>query len=113
MQKPLQINFRHMGPSEAVETRIREEVNKLETFYHKMIGCTVTFETPHPRHQHGKLYLVRIHLTVPGSADGIEVCFHRNRVLDEEFDKLETGSTVRFAEEQGTEGPQASTVELL
>ena len=46
--------------------------------------------------------------------DGQEIYFHRNAVLDPPgFDKLEVGSRVRFAEEQGFEGPQASTVSLV
>ncbi|HYX23462.1 MAG TPA: HPF/RaiA family ribosome-associated protein [Thermoanaerobaculia bacterium] len=49
-------------------------------------------------------------LTAP---DGREVYFHRNAVLDPGFDKLTVGSRVRFAEEQGFEGPQASTVSLV
>lgn len=44
--------------------------------------------------------------------DGREVYFHRNSVLDD-FETLEVGSRVRFAEEQGIEGPQASTVSLV
>jgi ribosomal subunit interface protein len=50
-------------------------------------------------------------LTAP---DGREVYFHRNAVLDPPgFDKLAVGSRVCFAEEQGLEGPQASTVSLV
>jgi ribosomal subunit interface protein len=46
--------------------------------------------------------------------DGREIYFHRNAVLDPPgFDKLEVGSVVRYAEEQGFEGPQASTVSLV
>jgi ribosomal subunit interface protein len=46
--------------------------------------------------------------------DGQEIYFHRNSVLEPPgFDKLEVGSQVRFAEEQGFEGPQASTVSLV
>lgn len=45
-------------------------------------------------------------------ADGREIYFHRNAVL-EGFDGLAVGSEVRFAEEQGIEGPQASTVSLV
>ena len=44
--------------------------------------------------------------------DGREVYFHRNAVL-EGFETLAVGSEVRFAEEQGIEGPQASTVSLV
>jgi len=47
------------------------------------------------------------------TADGQELYFHRNSVLEDAFDRLEVGTEVRFAEEQGNEGPQASTVALL
>ena len=46
--------------------------------------------------------------------DGREIYFHRNAVLDPPgFEKIQVGSQVRFAEEQGFEGPQASTVALV
>ena len=47
------------------------------------------------------------------AADGLEVYFHRNSVLNDGFDKLELGSRVIFAEEPGEKGPQASTVKRL
>ncbi len=47
------------------------------------------------------------------ASDGREIYFHRNAVDAQGFDKLAVGSRVRFAEEQGLEGPQASTVSLL
>lgn len=46
-------------------------------------------------------------------ADGLDVYFHRNSVLDRGWDNLKIGTRVLFAEEQGEEGPQASTVRLL
>lgn len=39
-----------------------------------------------------------------------EIYFHKNSVLPPGFDNLQLGTEVYFAEEQGTEGPQASTV---
>ena len=45
--------------------------------------------------------------------DGREIYFHRNSVIDPGFDHLEIGTEVRFAEEQGEEGPQASTVHIV
>lgn len=47
------------------------------------------------------------------SSDGREVYFHRNAVLSGQFDSLEVGTEVRFEEERGDEGPQASTVHLI
>lgn len=44
------------------------------------------------------------------SADGREIYFHRNSVLDGSFDNLQVGAEVRFTEEEGEQGPQASTV---
>jgi cold shock CspA family protein len=44
--------------------------------------------------------------------DGLEVYFHRNSVLDHGFDRLAVGTEVRFVEEAGERGPQASTVAI-
>lgn len=64
---PLQISFRNMKTSEAVDARIREEVAKLETFYKGIMGCRVVVELPHKHRRKGDLYHVRIDLTVPGA----------------------------------------------
>ena len=45
--------------------------------------------------------------------DGRQIYFHRNSVLPPGFDDLSVGDRVRYAEEQGHEGPQASTVERV
>jgi cold shock CspA family protein/ribosome-associated translation inhibitor RaiA len=47
------------------------------------------------------------------TADGREIYFHRNSVLEGAFDRLTVGSEVRFVEEMGEKGPQASTVHLI
>ena len=44
--------------------------------------------------------------------DGRDVFFHRNSVLGDGFESLEPGTQVRFAEEQGDKGPQASSVSI-
>ena len=41
------------------------------------------------------------------------VYFHANALVDAAFDSLEVGTQVRFHEEEGDEGPQASTVHVL
>ncbi|MEJ2032976.1 MAG: HPF/RaiA family ribosome-associated protein [Deltaproteobacteria bacterium] len=45
--------------------------------------------------------------------DGRELYFHRNSVLHNDFDRLEIGTGVRFVEELGEEGLQASTVQIV
>jgi len=47
------------------------------------------------------------------TADGREIYFHKNSVLDGAFSRLSVGARVAFAEEPGDKGPQASTVRLL
>jgi ribosomal subunit interface protein len=45
------------------------------------------------------------------SKEGVEIYFHKNAVLHHGFDRLEVGQEVRYVEEMGEKGPQASTVE--
>ena len=45
--------------------------------------------------------------------DGREIYFHRNSVRGTRFDELELGSSVRFVEESGDKGPQATVVTLV
>ena len=181
MQLPLQITFRNMDPSEAVEAKIKERAEKLERFTNKITSCRVNVEAPH-KHQHkGSLYHVRIDITVPGeelvvsrkpdkhhehenvyaavrdafdaarrmledrtrrqrshekthvvpphgkvieilqhqdfgrieTPDGREIYFHRNSVVNGDFDQIEEGAEVRFHEDQGDNGPQASSVQVI
>ena len=181
MQKSLEITFRHMEPSPALETAVRERVEKLEKFHHEIIGCHVVFEAPHKHHHKGKLYQFRIDITVPGreivvtrspdddhahedpyvalrdafdsvrrqlqdhvrvrrgkvkhhetaahgrvillrpdldfgrleTPDGRDIFFHRNSLVDGNFDELKIGTELRFTEEAGDEGPQASSVFVI
>lgn len=65
MQIPLQITFRHMEPSAAVEARVRERVERLDRYYDRIMGCRVVVESPHRHHHQGKVFHVRVELTVP------------------------------------------------
>ncbi len=79
----------------------------------------------HPRDHHGKTHLKPPHGVVSkvfhdrgygfleAEEDGHEIYFHQNSVLGARFPKVAVGSRVRYAEEAGDNGPQASTVELL
>lgn len=181
MQQALQIVWREMEPSPALEAYIRERVDKLERLNDRVVSCHVVVEQLH-RHKHrGNLFSVHVELGVPGKTlvaghehrkdhahedayvaardafdavrrqledfarrergdvkshetsahgrvaelfpemdygtietpDGRSVYFHRNSVLSGEFERLEVGAEVRFSEEQGEQGPQASTVTVV
>ena len=66
MQIPVEVTFRNMDPSEAVEAKIRKKAEKLERYFDRIVSCRVVVESPHRRHQKGKLYNLRIDIGVPG-----------------------------------------------
>jgi len=78
MQRPLQINFKDIPHSDAVERHIREKVEKLELFYPRMTGCRVTVELPHKHHHQGKRYNVRLDLMVPGNTVAVNRDLHED-----------------------------------
>ena len=43
-------------------------------------------------------------------AAGRSIYFHKNSLVRTPFQRLEIGTPVRYAEEEGTEGPQAASV---
>jgi cold shock CspA family protein len=47
------------------------------------------------------------------TADNREIYFNRASVLNQGFNRLKPGDEVRFFEEEGVKGPQASTVERV
>ena len=63
---PLQITFRNMASSAAIEANIRERVAKLELFHDAIENCHVIVEAPHKHHRKGNVYQVHITLGVPG-----------------------------------------------
>lgn len=178
MKIPLQVTFRNMKRSDAVESEIYDKADWLERYYGRITGCHVMVEAPHKRRHQGKLFHVRVDLILPGvefvvrrdppkhhahenirvairdafdaarrrmedyvrrqhrppkahlrpararvaeifpdegygfleAEDGQRVYFHRNSVLQNGFPRLNIGAEVRFTEELGDQGPQASTV---
>lgn len=78
MEITLQITMRDIPHSDALESHIREKVAKLEKFYPHIMHCRVTVELPHRHHHQGRLFDVRIDMTVPGGELVI------NRVVNED-----------------------------
>lgn len=70
----------------------------------------------HARPPHGvvaKVFHDRGYGFIEAEEDGHDVYFHRNSVINERFEKIGVGTKVRYAEEDGDKGPQASTVYVL
>lgn len=66
MQIPYKISFHEMDPSLALENRIKEKIDKLQSHFPRIIKCEVRVESsPHHRHK-GNPYNVHIVVTLPG-----------------------------------------------
>ncbi|NDP47870.1 MAG: ribosome-associated translation inhibitor RaiA [Sulfuriferula multivorans] len=175
MKTPLQITFRDIEQSDALEAHIREKADKLETFFEPIMSCRVVVEMPHQHKQQGKFFNVRIDIGVPGKeivvnrdkhedvyvalrdgfdaakrqlddysrrlrgdtkthpqehtglvarlvaeegygfirrADGDELYFNSDNLVNIHFDQLQEGVEVKFIEEMAAEGPQAKRVSV-
>ena len=66
MKLQLQITTRDVPHSEALEGHIRQKAEKLETFYPHIMGCRVVVEVPHKHKHQGRVFNVRLDITVPG-----------------------------------------------
>ena len=76
MQIPLEVTFHNMDHSDAVEANVRERAAKLERYFDRIVGCRVVVEAPHKHSRKGKIFEVRIDVSVPGK----EIIVNRNGV---------------------------------
>lgn len=181
MQLPVEISYRGVDKSEAIETLVREKAARLDKFCDHITRCDVIIEHPNQAQQSGSPYRVRIDVTVPpgheliadekpGKHDmheplakvvndafktmerqlkdlvqrqhhqvkshdepralvtklftaegygfitdlqGRDVYFHRNSLVNGDFERIKIGSEVRYEEEHGEKGPQATTVKIV
>jgi ribosomal subunit interface protein len=63
---PVQITMRDVPTSEALETIINDKAQKLTHFYQRILNCHVVIEVVQKHKRQGKLFGVRVDLTVPG-----------------------------------------------
>ncbi len=66
MNKPVQITFRHMEKSDALEQLILEKAEWLDAFFPRIVGCRVVVEAPTGRHRQGGHFRVMVDVSVPG-----------------------------------------------
>lgn len=62
---PVQITLRDLPASQALETKIQEKAEKLTQFYNHILNCHVVIESPQKHKQQGKIYSVRLEVSVP------------------------------------------------
>jgi len=65
MQIAPQISFKGFEPSYILRKRVEERIGRLEQFYDRITSCRVVVDAPHRRGKTGRVYRVRIDITVP------------------------------------------------
>lgn len=65
MSIPVQITFRNIEPSAAIEAEIRSKAAHLERFSDRLRSCHVVIETRHRSRKHGTIYNCAIDLDMP------------------------------------------------
>ena len=81
MQLPLQISYRNMESSAAIDAVVREKAAKLEQFHSRIMSCHVAIEQP-GRHQHqGKQFVVRLDIGVAGSEIAVNRDHHEDAMV--------------------------------
>mgnify|MGYP001811826063 FL=1 len=65
MSFPVQITWRDVPKSEALEADIQAKAEKLEEFYNGILSCSVTVGKSYGRHKKGNLYRIRLDIRVP------------------------------------------------
>lgn len=94
MELPVQITFRDTPESDSIKSLIEEECQKLDHFFPRILSCHVSLEVPHRHKTKGKLYEVRVDLTIPGHE------LVANRVPAERVDHEDAYAAVRHAFKQ-------------
>lgn len=66
MQRPLEIAFRDLDPSDFIRNLVEERAERLERFYPNIIGCRVVVEAPHRSAQgHNPAIGISVEVDVP------------------------------------------------
>jgi cold shock CspA family protein/ribosome-associated translation inhibitor RaiA len=95
--------------SQAIREAFDAARRQLEDYARELRGAVKAHE-PELHAKVSKLFPDYGFLETP---DGREIYFHPHSVLERGFDQMEIGMEVRFVEEEGEQGPQASTVIIL
>ncbi len=73
MKSPLQITFREITRSDALEARIRGDAAKLEQLFPRIGSCRVTVGESHRHHQKGRELEVHVEVRAPGIDDVVAI----------------------------------------
>ncbi len=111
MRKHLEIREPHKGIRMAIHEAFKEAGRRLQDYARRQRGDVKSIDVL-PRARVTQLFPDKDSGFLI-TADGRDIYFHKDSVLNDGFSRLRVGSLVAFAEEQGDRGPQASSVRIL
>ncbi len=94
MKVPVEITYRNIEKTQAIDNLVREKIAKLEQFCNHITSCRVAVEKINDRPSSGSPYRVRFDITVPPSH---EIAAVRNPGEGDQYDEL--GTVIRSAYE--------------
>jgi len=111
IRKSSELKTTHKDLRLAINDAFRVAGRRLQDYARRQRGDTKS-RTPLPEGRISRLLREKGYGYLT-SNDGREIYFHKNSVLNGDFSALKVGRAVRFAEEAGEKGPQASSVHLV
>lgn len=106
MEHPIQITFRSIAHSDAVEFAIRQRAARLDRFCDQIQRCHVTVDMPHAHRHRGNHYVIHIDIVTEAG----EVCVTRDASLDDSHKDFQ--AVIRDAFDAATRQLQADAQRL-
>ncbi len=104
------LNHAHEDVYVALRDSFNAAIRQLEDYTRQRKNEVKTHQ-PAPQGRVSELYPEQDYGRI-ATNEGRDIYFHRNSVVNTDFDKLTVGVLVRFEESVGDNGPQASTVKV-
>ncbi|MDX1763776.1 MAG: HPF/RaiA family ribosome-associated protein [bacterium] len=104
------LNHAHEDVYVAMRDSFNAVIRQLEDYNRQRKNEVKTHEPP-PQGRISELHREQDYGRI-ATMEGRDIYFHRNSVVNADFDKLTVGVLVRFEEAMGDNGPQASTVKV-
>ena len=111
IRKQFEIREPHRHLRQAINDAFKAAIRRLQDYARRQRG-DVKHRELEPAANVARLFQTKGYGFLQ-TAEGREIYFHKNSVLDRAFGRLKVGTRVRFAEEPGEEGPQASSVQIV
>ena len=91
-----QISFTGMKPSPSIKADIDARIDHLEQFHNRLTSCRVVVGTPHRHVKKGRLYEIKIDMTMPGG----EIAISREAGFDHAHEDIHVAIRDAFSAAQ-------------